>query len=372
MDGLPDNIVDNLQLLNNYVVQLICKRIAEIGAVLPSDVHRLRAAAEYAAGDMAAIEREIARITERNLSEVQAIFAEAARENADFANTFYRFRGLAEISAENRTIQALVSAIARRTEGDMRNISKTTMIGFRRGRQIIPLREYYISTIDRAIMYIQTGTVDYNTAIRSPVREMTRSGLRRVTFESGYSRRLDSQARMNIMEGVHQLNAQMMAQAGQEFGADGYEISAHALCAPDHINIQGKQYSAEAYAALNRKLKRPIGTLGCNHWATPIILGVSEPVYSAPALAELRRQSNGKVKHDGKTYTRYEASQRQRQYETAIRYAQEERDALKAAGDTVGARAASKRAASLRAEYKGFSEATGLHIKPERTRIAKP
>lgn len=372
LDSLPDNLTKHLQALNLFTVQRICRRIAEIGSVKTSDAHALKSSIEYAAADLAEIEKEVSRATKLSVNEVERIFEEAAKENVDFANVFYKARGLDELTAENRNIRVLVEAIKRRTEDEMKNLSKTYMIGFKRGRRIIPLREYYIGAIDRAILFAQSGTVDYHTAIRSTVKEMSRSGLRRVTFETGYNRRLDSQARMNVLEGVRQLNAKMMEQTGEEFGADGYEISAHALCAPDHLHIQGRRFTKKAYEQLNRQLKRPIGTLNCSHFATPVIMGVGKPVYSAQELADLRRRSQEKVEYDGKAYTMYEASQRQRQYETAIRYAKEERDALKAAGDTTGAQIANKRVRSLSAEYRGFSDAVGLRPRPERARVAKP
>ena len=66
--------------------------------------------------------------------------------------------------------------------------------------------------------------------------------------------------------------------------------------------------------------------------------------------------------------TRYEASQKQRQLETAIRYAKDERDACAAAGDKIGATQARRRSAALGREYKSFCEKAGLTPRPERTR----
>ena len=262
----------------------------------------------------------------------------------------------------------MVDAVKRQALDGTANISNTYMVGFKRGKQIIPLREYYISTIDRAITYVQTGVVDYQSAMRSTVREMAQSGLRRVTWESEYSRRLDSSARMNILEGVRRLNSQMMEETGREFGADGVEISAHGLCAPDHRDIQGKQYSKEEFERLNRRLERPIGTLNCQHFITPIILGVSKPVYSRKELAEINKRSAERIEYKGQKMSRYEASQKQRQIETAIRYAKDERDAMIAAGDKLGAAQARKKSAALGAEYKRFCEQAGLTPRPERTR----
>lgn len=370
IEGLPDNIVENLEELNRYVVRRICERIKEIGDIGTSDAHRLKSAVEYAGADLGSIEREISRIMEMNRQEVQRLFEEVASENIDFANTYYAARGMEELRTyrSRANLTAFVEAAKRTAMDGTANLSHTHMIGFKREKRVVPLREYYITAIDRAITFVQTGTVEYQTAMRSTVRNMARSGLRRVTFDNGYSRRLDSQARMNILEGVRRLNADMMEETGREFGADGVEISVHGLCAPDHQPIQGRQYSNREYARLNARLQRPIGTLNCHHFATPIILGVSKPVHSAQELEEINARSNAPVEYRGRTMTRYEASQKQRQLETAIRYAKDERDACVAAGDKIGAAQARKRSAALGREYKSFCEQAGLTPRPERTR----
>lgn len=370
IEGLPDNIVENLESLNRYVVQRICERIRKIGDIGTADAHRLKTAVEYAGADLEAIEREVARIMGLNRQEIERLFEEVAAENIEFANTYYKARGIEELRgyASRSALGHFVDAAKRQAMDGTANIANTYMIGFRRGKQIIPLREYYISAIDRALTYVQTGVVDYQSAMRSTVREMAQGGLRRLTWESGYSRRLDSSARMNILEGVRRLNSEMMEETGREFGADGVEISAHGLCAPDHRDIQGKQFSREEFERLNRRLERPVGTLNCQHFVTPIILGVSKPVYSRKELAEINRRSSEKVEYKGRKMSRYEASQKQRQIETAIRYAKDERDAMTAAGDKLGATQARKKSAALSAEYKRFCEQAGLTPRPERTR----
>ncbi len=370
IEGLPDPIVENLEALNRYVVLRICERIRKIGDIGAADAHRLKSAVEYAAGDLRAIEAEIARITKQNVKDIDALFEEVAAENLDFASVFFAARDMDPIQnyAQVAALDSFVRAAKAQAMDGVTNISNTHMIGFKRGRTVVHLREYYISAIDRAITFVQTGTVDYHTAVRSTVKDMAKSGLRRVTFDSGYSRRLDSQARMNILEGVRRLNGEMMEETGKRFGADGVEISAHALCAPDHIDIQGRQYRKAEWERINGGLKRPIGTLNCHHYATPIIYGVSRPVYSRGELAEINRRSKETVEWKGLEMTRYEASQKQRQLETAIRYAKDERDAMTAEGDKLGAAQARRRSAALGREYKAFCEKTGLTPRLERTR----
>lgn len=370
LNSLPDPIAENMEALNQYVVERICKRIQKIGKLTVQDASKLYSAIEFAGADLQAIQKELERITGLNAKALEAMFEDVAAENVDFANTYYKARGMDTLKdyTENAALRSFVEAAKRTAADGVTNLSSTTMIGFKSGKRVLPLREYYIQTIDKAITFAQTGTVDYYTAMRSTVKEMASGGLRRVTFDSGYSRRLDSQVRMNLLDGVRKLNMAMLEQTGKEFGADGVEISAHALCAPDHQRIQGKQYSLAEFERLNSSLDRPIGELNCHHFTTPIVLGVSKPVYSASELREINKRSNAKVSYGGKTYTRYEASQRQRQLETAIRYAKDERDACVAAGDKLGATQARKKSASLTAEYKRFSDAAGLTKRLERTR----
>ena len=370
LNSLPDPIAKNMEALNQYVVERICKRIQKIGKLTVQDASKLYSAIEFAGADLQAIQKQLERFTGLNAKALEAIFEDVAAENVDFANTYYKARGMETLKdyTENAALRSFVEAAKRTAADGVTNLSSTTMIGFKVGKRLLPLREYYIQVVDKAITFAQTGTVDYYTAMRSTVKEMASGGLRRVTFDSGYSRRLDSQVRMNLLDGVRQLNMAMLEQTGKEFGADGVEISAHALCAPDHQHIQGKQYSLAEFERLNRSLERPIGELNCHHFTTPIVLGVSKPVYSASELREINKRSNAKVEYKGNKYTRYEASQKQRQMETAIRYAKDERDACVAAGDKLGATQARKKSAALTAEYKRFSEQAGLTVRLERTR----
>ena len=384
LNSLPDPIAKNMEALNQYVVERICKRLQKIGEMIAPNPEMVN---QYADADIRAIEKELEKSNESSREEAEKMYLLLAGEVLAFASAFYKAKGMdpPEDYTKDPVLKSMVDQAVRNGRS-LVNLSGTEMIGFvkKQGNRtvFVPLREYYIQTINKAIMAAKDGTVDYYTAMRSTIKELAKSGVRqyegyKVTFASGYSRRIDTQVRMNLLDGVRQLNMAMLEQTGKEFGADGVEISAHALCAPDHQRIQGKQYSLAEFERLNRSLERPIGTLNCHHFTTPIILGVSKPVYSRSELAEINRRSNQRIEYkttDRKgnavteKMTRYEASQRQRQLETAIRYAKDERDACVAAGDKLGATQARKKSAALTAEYKRFSEAAGLTKRMERTR----
>ena len=372
IEGLPENIVENLNYANNYVIQVICKRLYEIGQLQSSyDLAQLKNALEYAGIDLKIIEEELAKITEKNIKEIDEIFEQAAKTNIEFANTFYKYRGMEELKSykDNSKLVKLVEGIKNQAMKGYKNISNTR--GFLINGKFNSIRQQYISIIDKGITAVTTGTMDYNTAIRNAVKEMLDSGLRTVDFESGYSRRLDSQIRMNLLEGTRRLNMEMLDITSKEFGADGYEITAHGLCAPDHQFIQGRQFTKKEYERLNKTLDRPIGTLNCKHIAIPIIIGVSEPTYSDKELDKIIDKSNQEVVYDDKVYTRYEASQKQRKLETLIRKEKEKLQTFETLKDDLEIKKSKDRLKELNNLYKNFSKEVGLKTRPDRLRIVK-
>ena len=189
-------------------------------------------------------------------------------------------------------------------------------------------------------------------------------------YPSGLTRRLDMAARQNILDGVCAVNNDILRQLGNEYGSDGVEISAHALCAEDHLPYQGKQFSNKEFERIQNSLKRPFGQWNCKHAIYPIILGVSVQANSEETLAQYRANSSEPITIDGKTKTRYEWSQEQRKTETAIRYQKDIANAAKASGDDVARREAQSNINALKDHYAHISEAAGLSTDMSRASVA--
>lgn len=371
LDSLTDDLEKNLSDLNSYVVSTICKRIGVIANRMKEGKTEYKTATEYALQDMALIKKAIEKSRKYGKKEIENIFNKLAAANVDFANDFYEYRDMPKIEdyTKNPALKPLVDDMKKTTEEGFRNISKTTAIGMTdKDGNFKSIRQTYVRIIDDAVEAVRLGEQDFYTVMRDKIKQLAKSGLR-VEFESGYTRRLDSQVKMNMQDGIRQLNHQMQEQVGKEFGANGWELSVHSLCAPDHQSIQGKQYSQKEYEKLNKRLDRPIGELGCRHYAMPIILGVSKPVYSEKELKEYIDRSNQKVEYKGKEYTRYKASQVQRDYEASIRQARMEQKSAKDSGDTEQEVRKKNQVKELTADYNRFSKAVGLTPRPERTKI---
>lgn len=106
---------------------------------------------------------------------------------------------------------------------------------------------------------------------------------------------------------------------GKECGANAVEISAHAICAPDHLPYQGRRFSFAEFEYIQASLKRPIGADDCMHSLHPIIMGISRPAYTEEMLEWYRFNSLEPLSVDGIVKTRYEWMMKIRSVEDSIR-----------------------------------------------------
>lgn len=215
-------------------------------------------------------------------------------------------------------------------------------------------------------MQVSTGATDYMTAVRQASKNLADKGIRYIDYESGVHTSLEAAVRRNVMGGLGLMQEQISKRTHDEMEADGWEISAHAASAPDHEPIQGRQYSDKEYEALNNSLVRRIGTLNCGHAAFPIIMGVSIPQYSDEELEKFRADNEKGITYNGKHYTAYEATQRQRNLEANIRKQRRKILIDEATGDDKKLQTDQIKLQLLNQEYSRFSNAAGLRKQHDR------
>lgn len=382
---LLDQLDDILSVQQRDVIGIICARIRKIGAMNPTSVRQLLRANKAQAADLKAIKAAIAKGTKKSRQEIESIFEEAAKDNADFASAIVED---AAGKLYTESIDQLAAAAARRFRNGVLNLSDT--YAFKVDGVDRTIRETYIGAINKAAAAAYTGTMDYNTALRQYIKDMADSGLRVRSFETGKitstgagekvvewgdpekprkTERLDSAMRRAVIESVNVMHQETMKDIADSYPGvfDGYEISAHECPAPDHADIQGKQYTYAEYERMNSRLKRPIGTLGCGHMIFAVAVGKTPPTYSDEELKEMRDRAKKKIEVQGKEYTGYEARQKQREYERLIRKAKERELAFAAAGDDQQARRESEHIRDLYRGYADFSKKAGLRQELTRT-----
>ena len=273
---------------------------------------------------------------------------------------------------DNQELQQLVSATKEQTQGEFKNITQS--LGFATKDAVgnikfQPLADYYQKTLDSAMLDIATGMFSYNTVLNRVVTEMTNSGLRTVDYASGWSNRVDVAARRAIMTGITQVTAKVNEDTAKDLGTNTFEVSYHSGARPSHAEWQGGIYTYEELETVCG-LGSGEGLCGwnCYHSYSPFIPGISEPAYTKQELARMKAEDAKPVDYYGKKYTKYEALQKQRTFETRMRAQREKIKLLEEGGadeDSIITARAKYRVTS--SQYAQFSKA--MNLPQQRDRI---
>lgn len=272
---------------------------------------------------------------------------------------------------ENEQLQQITEGIKRQTRDELDNITQSLgfYLDYGDGKRILtPLAQVYQGFLDAACMDIVSGAFDYNSVLRRVVTQLTNSGLRQIDYASGRANRIDVAARRAIMTGVSQITGKITDYNAEKLGADHFEVAWHSGARPTHAVWQGKVWTREQLVNVCG-LGSATGLLGinCYHEYYPFFPGISERNWTDEWLEEQNRKENTPKEFRGKEYTLYEAKQRQRQMETAMRAQREKVKLLEAGGadldDVMLARA--KYQGQLN-EYSRFCKKMGLTEERER------
>lgn len=277
---------------------------------------------------------------------------------------------------ENLQIQRLVEALRAQTAGDFQNIAQSMVFVVDVGggrRAFTPLAMYYQQYLDEAIMDIAFGGFDYGSVLRRTVAQMTASGIRTVYYapeNSGrlHTNRIDVAARRAVMTGTAQLTGEISRHNARQLGTEYFEVSWHANARPTHREWQGRVWSASQLESVCG-LGSVTGLCGanCGHDYYPFVPGASQRLYTDAWLKEQVRKEDAPRYFRGKGYTGYEATQKQRRMETAMRAQREKVHLLKRGGadEEEVMRARCKYQGQLQ-EYAAFSRKMGLTQQRER------
>lgn len=271
---------------------------------------------------------------------------------------------------ENEQLQQIVEAMTRQTEDELYNITKSTgfMVTDSQGKKVFtPLSDIYNDYLDQAMVDLTSGAYDYNTIIRRVCKELTDSGLRSVDYASGWSNRVDVAARRAVLTGLGQLSGRITDMNAERLGVDRFEVSWHVGARPDHAAWQGKVYT--------KKQLRDVCGLGtgsglqgwnCRHEYYLFFEG-SERLYTDEWLAEQNAREAQKKTFRGREYNTYEATQKQRQMETAMRAQREKVQLLEEAdADPDDVTIEKCKYQAQLDEYKEFSKTMGMKEQKER------
>lgn len=388
IEQMPERIAQRIQKVNTMFLEKIGQRIKEIGEMSATDAHRLNIM-QWAGGDVNDIEMELSALSGKNLAEIEEIFRKTAEYNEKFASGFM---GGDLPDTARASLNQYVSALTIQAASDYTNMTRNTaFMTMRNGKKVTTsLHQLYSDVLDDAVTAVTMGHTDFYGAMRQTLRDLADSGIRTkysplkgsagktADYATGYSRRLDTAVRQNLLWGVKQCNLGMQEQIGAEFGADGWEIDYHANPRPSHAWMGGRQFVAGdkgitvggRYYPPFSMAEELLSEYGCLHFKWPIICGVSEPNHSPEELRRLKAKDKETFEFEGTEYTGYELTQLQRKIETRIRHAKDRQIIAAAAGDDELRRREQEKINILTHKYKNVCDVSGLPSKKERMSVS--
>ena len=368
IEAIGDKAVQIISQVTDFLIEDIARRISDAGQITSTAVYQTWRLQQLGVSQRQ-LKKELKKRLKVSNRELRKLIEQSAEAGYEFD-----IRKLPYVQAvpfaRNVAIQQIVSAAVQLAQDDLYNITQTMGFVCPNGKAV-GLTDAYKQACDFAFMKVSTGAQDYNSAIREATKNLADKGIVTIDYDSGVHTSLEAAVRRNIMGGLGLMQEQISRQNHDDFGCDGWEISAHAASAPDHEPIQGRQYSDAEFEKLNNSLVRRIGTLNCGHSASPIIMGVDSPQYTDAELEKFRKDNEKGVDYNGRHFTMYQATQHQRKMERAIR--KQKRRILVAEQnpeDKARLQQAQIKYQTLNQEYKCFSKAADLRLQHERMEMA--
>ena len=382
LDALPEELAELYRSLESQLLDEICSRLNLADQLNEVTVQAMRALRSHGISQQE-IERAIRRTTNISEKKLTELLDDVVERNQRYYSELIK---MADVTVP-KTLLSIEDtyAIYEQTRQTFRNITQSMAFLVDNGRTLLQPARAYQWALDNAVLQVQSGAISYNQAIRYAVKQLADSGIKVAEYESGHRDQIDVAARRAVMTGVNQLCQKYAEQSEDYLGTDLVEVSAHigardtGVGPENHKGWQGKVYRwSEKPRASHQMYPDFVETTGygtgpglggwnCRHHYFPYIEGVSERTYTDEQLAHI--DDGHDVDFEGKHYTAYEATQKQRQIERTVRKLKREQTAYKAAGMTEEEQAATARIRRLNAEYKAFSDAAGLPMQRDRMRV---
>ena len=333
---LASKIASRYQDLEERIMQDIVRRIVKAGEITSTadwQINRLRILG-YSSED---IEKEIKKALNASYPEMFELYDKVINWEYVRNKDIYEQINAEYIPfEENGQLKQITEAIIDQSFDDLENVTNSLgfYLDYGNGQKVLtPLSQVYTKYLDAACYDIVTGAFDYNSVLRRVVTQLTNSGLRQIDYSSGRANRVDVAARRAVMTAVSQITGKISEYNAQKLGTEYFEVEWHAGARPTHAVWQGRIWSKEQLYSVCG-LGTVTGLLGanCYHTYYPFFPGISQRNWTDEWLDAKNEEEAEPKTFDGKEYTLYEAKQRQRQMETAMRAQREKVKLLQAGG----------------------------------------
>lgn len=368
LQSLPQSLVDMYGLVEIDILTDMARRINTYDFFIPAAQHQNQKLQELGRTQEEIVVR-LAALTGRTQEEIVELLTEAGEVAIEDDVEYYKTAEVYEPKKVNtEALYAQLNAGLLQTQQAFFNITGTTAN---------TATKQFERALDRAWTQINTGGMDYNTAIRRAIEGLSDAGIGAVEYPSGRIDTLETAVRRAVVTGANQTAIKTQEVLADELEIDLVETTAHGGARPDHAKWQGQVFSRNGRKTIDgvtyEDLRKATGYgkagglcgVNCRHSFHPYVPGTAR-TWSEKELEALEEK---KVEYNGKKLTEYEANQVQRGTEREIRKLKRKAAALEAAG--LDASEVQKDLREANKIYNDFTKQTGIRKQPDRLKVAK-
>ena len=321
LENVPAAMMRLWQQVEEDILQDVARRIGKMGQITATADWQLWRREQTRLCNREVL-KILARYSGRSEAELRRIFQEAAALALEDDDRFYTSAGLDP--PDPNTDQALLNLLNagyEETSGTWQNLTATTAT---------TVSQQFTEAADRAWLQVASGAFDYQTAVRRAVNGLA-AHMAGVTYPTGHRDTLEVAVRRAVLTGVNQTAGKLQIARMEEMGWGFVETSAHAGARPEHAKWQGRQYHRGGAVTYRGKhypdfekatgYGTGAGLCGwnCRHGFFAIDPDLdTRPAYTEEELAALDAKN---ISYQGKMYSPYEISQKQRALERKVRAA---------------------------------------------------
>lgn len=313
-----NKIVQMYEELNTKLTKQIISKLKESGDLTSFTKHQLKTLAKRGGKEVFINAlNTTSGLSSKRKKELVALFTEITKHDLQSYKSLYDYRGK-ELKLTEGQLNILNNAV-KVTDKELKNFTNTIAYSSKKN---------YVNALDEMYLQVNTGGIDYQTAFRKTTNNLAEQGIKLPLRDSvthkilknkkGKSiyRSLEASVRQSVLYGVRQNARAMNKNVGKYLGCDGVQINISPNCRDDHRPINGRVFKLNSRAWEN--YKGLLNDFGCQHYESFLILDIEDNIYTQEEIDEA---NNRTVKYNGETLSYYDASQKLRSYERAVRNA---------------------------------------------------
>lgn len=288
-----NKIIDMFSKLNQDLTSSIIKKLQKNEDISSFTKSQMRVLARQGGNEIfkEALNKVNGLSRERKKQLLQ-LFEELQNEQMKGYKDTYEAKGLEyEISRE---VQTLVDSIYRRTDKDLKNMTKSIAFSS---------KTTYINALDDLYTKVASGSFDYSSAMKNTINALAEKGIT-LKDSAGRNTSLETAVKRNLMTSLTQTANDIAKQVGDEIGANCVFIGHSFICRPTHRVIDSVLMGLDKFKKYEYLTKEP----NCNHivnydWR-PEFVGKKNKVVDVGNFTEEEYNKNYNIRQKQTYYAR--------------------------------------------------------------------